>query len=375
MTTRGDPSCDDADDSIATEGGSMKRLVIILILAALGLGVLATGAAAGPGRTCAPTPGTIATFSPGEWGAFAEGMAANSHGTLFVSLTTWGYYDDTTAESNFGEVWKVVPGRDPVRLANMDLSPYGMLLGVAVDRCDRVYVAAYDMESGLTPNGVYRLEGDGSLTQVVALPEGAWPNGMAFHDNRLYITDTALGAVWRVRLGCGSVSPTEPWLQDDLLAPGDPSQDETASGLGANGLAFRGDDLFVGVYDAGRIVRVHVRDNGSHAKPAVVCERPELKTADGMAFDLAGGLWITTNMGTTGVSPSGALYTLAPGGRLMAVADDPGWLNYPTTPVFGATRGTSCTLFVENGAYFNWEDGSSPDIRTLRVGIPGLPLW
>ena len=219
--------------------------------------------------------------------------------------------------------------------ARADISPYGMLLGVAVDRCDRVYVAAYDMESGLTPNGVYRLQGDGSLTQVVALPEGVWPNGMAFHDGWLYITDTALGAVWRVRLGCGVASPTTPWLQDDLLAPGDPAQDESVHGLGADGLAFRGDDLFVGVYDFGRIVRVHVRDNGSPGRPAAVCERPELRTADGMAFDLAGGLWITTNGGTTGASPSGALYRLAPGGRLTTVADDPGWLNYPTTPVFG----------------------------------------
>ena len=283
--------------------------------------------------------------------------------------------DETTAESNIGEVWKVAPGHDPVRVAQAELSPYGMLLGVAVDRCDRVYVAAYDMTSGLTPNGVYRLERDGSLTQVVALPEGAWPNGMAFHDDRLYITDTALGAVWRVRLGCGVASPTEPWLQDELLAPGDPAEDETAFGLGADGLAFRGDELFVGVYDFGRIVRVHVRDDGSPGRPAVVCERPELKTADGMAFDLAGGLWITTDMGTTGASPSGALYRLAPGGKLMTVADDPGWLNYPTMPVFGRTLRTAFTLYVENGAYYSWEDGTPPDIQALRVGIPGLPLW
>jgi sugar lactone lactonase YvrE len=354
----------------------MRRFVTILILAALALALLAAGAAAaGPGRACAPAPVPIATFSPGDWGAFAEGMAADSHGNLYVSLTVWGYYDEEIAESNFGEVWKVAPGHDPVRLARADLSPYGMLLGVAVDRCDRVYVAAYDMASGLTPNGVYRLRSDGSLTQVVALPAGAWPNGMAFHDGRLYISDPALGAVWRVRLGSGVASPAAPWLQDDLLAPGDPSQDESMYGLGADGLAFRGDDLFVGVYDFGRIVRVHVRDNGSPGRPTAVCERPELQTADGMALDLAGGLWITTNGGTTGASPSGALYRLAPGGRLTTVADDPGWLNYPTTPVFGRSPSARCTLFIENGAYFNWADGTSPDIQALRVGIPGLPLW
>ena len=107
----------------------------------------------------------------------------------------------------------------------------------------------------------------------------------------------------------------------------------------------------------------------------MVCERPELKTADGMAFDLAGGLWITTNSGSTGASPSGALYRLAPGGGLITVADDPGWLNYPTTPVFGTTPRTARTLFIENGAYYDWADGTSPDIRALRVGVPGLALW
>jgi sugar lactone lactonase YvrE len=353
----------------------MKRFVTILILAALALALLAAGAAAAsPGRACVPTPGAFATFLPDEWGSFAESMAADSHGNLYVSLTTWGYYDETTAESNFGELWKITPAGVMTNVATMDLSPYGMLLGVAIDQRDRVYVAVWDMGTGMTANGVCRLEG-GSLEQVVALPEGSWPNGLAFHDRRLYISDSALGAVWRVRVGSGVASPDEAWVRDDLLAPGDPAIDPSASGLGANGIAFRDDRLYVAVADCGRIVRIPVRHDGSHGRPAVVCERSELKTADGVAFDRAGGLWITTNMGTTGASPSGALYRLAPAGKLLTVADDPGWLNYPTQPVFGTTRHTKETLFVENGAFYGYEDGSVPDIRSMRAGIPGLPLW
>jgi sugar lactone lactonase YvrE len=356
----------------------MKRLVTILVLATLAMALLAAGAAASPVRAHAPRPGTVATFSPGLYGSFAEGMAADSHGNLWVSLTIWGYYDpddETTAESNFGELWKITPRGAATRVVTMDLSPYGMLLGVAVDRRDRVYVAAYDMEMGLTPNGVYRLEGDASLTQVVALPEGAWPNGLAFHDDRLYISDSAHGSVWRVRVGSGVAEPEEAWVQDDLLAPGDPETDPTAGGLGANGIAFRGDRLYVAVADYGRIVRIPVRCDGSSGKPTTVCERPELRTADGIAFDLAGGLWITVNSGTTGAAPSGGLYRLTPGGSLTTIADDPGWLNYPTQPVFGTTPSTRGTLFVENGAIYSSEDGTAPDIRALRVSIPGLPLW
>jgi hypothetical protein len=85
---------------------------------------------------------------------------------------------------------------------------------------------------------------------------------------------------------------------------------------------------------------------------------------------------VTTNAGTTEPDEghSGGLYRLTPCMGLWAIADDPGWLNYPTMPVFGTASGTRCTLFVENGAYYGWEDGSAPDVRALRVGVPGLPL-
>src|SRR5665647_2519138 len=87
-------------------GSHMKRLVITLALA----GVLSIALAAPAGASAAVwQPSTLAAFSAGDYGAFAEGMAADSHGRLFVSLTTWGYYDDTTAESNIGTIWRVAP--------------------------------------------------------------------------------------------------------------------------------------------------------------------------------------------------------------------------------------------------------------------------
>ncbi len=352
----------------------MKRVITLLTAAALLLAALGAGlAVAGPAPAWAPAPDRVATFSPGSWGSFAEGMAADSHGNLYASLTTWGYYDETTADSNIGELWKITPSGAMTRVATMDLSPYGMLVGVAVDKRDHVYVAVWDMGVGMSLNGVCRLE-DGTLEQVVALPEGAWPNGLAFRGHRLYISDSALGAVWSARVGSGVASPAEPWAQDDLLAPGDPATDPTVVGLGANGIAFRGDRLYVAVADYGRIVRIPVRDDGSAGKPATVCERAELRTADGIAFDIAGGLWIAVDSGTTGASPSGGLYRLTPGGNLTTIADDPGWLNYPTQPVFGTTPDTRGTLFVENGAFYGYADGSAPDIQGLHVGIPGLPL-
>jgi hypothetical protein len=44
-------------------------------------------------------------------------------------------------------------------------------------------------------------------------------------------------------------------------------------------------------------------------------------------------------------------------------------------PVFGTACGARTTLYVENGAYWSWADGTAPDIIALHVGVPGLPLW
>lgn len=347
----------------------MSRFITILSLTVLVVALAAAGPAAA--WTTPADPATLATFSAGDWGAFVESAAADSDGNLWVSRTVWGYYDETTSDSNIGELWKVTPSGDVQLVASLDVSPFGMLGGVAVSPRGRVYIAVFDMGMGVSPNGVLRLNGN-TLDQVVALPQGAWPNGLAFHDRRLYISDSALGAVWRVSPRDLPATPESPWLQDDLLAPG---TGENASGLGVNGIAFRGDRLYAVVADFGRVVRVPVHRDGSPGSPVVVAERQELVTADGIAFDKAGGLWIAVNSGTTGAMPSGALYRLTPGGALTSVADDRGWLNYPTQPVFGVTPATRGDLFVVNGAFYNWEDGTSADIRVLHVGIPGVPLW
>jgi sugar lactone lactonase YvrE len=357
----------------------MNRFFTILGAAVLVLALLAAGAAAAPTHGWSSTPRVVTTFAAGDYGSFAEGMAADSHGDLWVSVTDWGLYDDSVdppvMTSDIGQIWKVTPRGKATRMATMDLSPYGFFLGVAV-RDDRIYVAMSDQGAGAITTGVYRLGAGGKLRLVVALPEGAWPNGLAFHGRRLYITDSGMGAVWRARVGAGKVTLTEPWAQDDLLMPGDPSADETMSGIGVNGIAFRGDRMFVSVADYGRLVRIPVRADGSPGTPVVVCEDKRLRTADGIAFDRFGGLWVTTDAGTTDASPTGGLYRLTPGAGLWTIADDPGWLNYPTMPVFGTTPATRCTLFVENGAFHSYEgDGTAPDIQALRVAVPGLPLF
>ena len=339
----------------------MKRLFAPLAGALL-LALVASGVAvAAPARAATFTPSLITTFSPGSGGAFAESMAADSHGDLFVSLTTWG------KKANTGEVWRVAPDGTKALAATLHLGVYGMLTGVAVDRSDRVFVTTFDADP--VGSSVYRVPSAGSPVKVIALPAGTFCNGLAFHHRLAYITDSTLGAVWRARVGSGVAAPSAPWLRSDVLAPSSPT------GIGANGIAFRGDRLFVSVSDHGSIVRIPLRANGSPGAPRVICQRPQLKTVDGIACDARGGIWITTNAGRTGTKgPSGGLYHLSRAAGLQRIAASPGWLNYPVMPVFGTTPTSLATLFILNGAFYGYEDGTAPDVWALPVSVPGLPL-
>jgi sugar lactone lactonase YvrE len=331
----------------------MKRTVTILALVLALLFVAAAPAAAASGLNSRlglwSRPGVVTTFNPGDNGAFCESLAADRAGHLFASVTVWGPSDGNST----GQIWRIAPNGHKTLVATCDLGVTGMLSGLAFDDRGRLYAGWADFADPSTAKpGVVRLDPGGALKRVVTLPGSSFPNGLAFHDGRLYVSDSTRGAIWRVRPGRPQ-EPSRPWLQNDLLLPG-------ANGLGANGIVFWHSRLTVAVSDAGRIVRVRVRANGSAGAPAVVVEKPDLVSVDGIAYDVRGGLWLVTN--------TNGLLRLGPAGALSRVATNPGWLDYPTQPVFGTTPSTRTTLFIANGSFTN----GTPNILALNVGVRGL---
>ncbi len=310
----------------------------LLAVAVLALGLLVSAQASVGVASAAPShPQVVASwpFAP-PYGSFAESMTLGTDGNLYVSLTTWGDVSDV------GQVVKVTPaGVMSPYGQSMDLG-FGLLTGLAFHGGD-LYVAVAFSDSP----AVYRVPVSGSPTQVLALPEESFPNGIAFHGGDLYVTDSALGAVWRVDPTTPS-APSDPWLQDELLSPGSGPRDHE---IGANGIAFSGNSLYVAVADAGRIVKVALGTGGSAGPLDVVLERATLKSVDGIAFDPSGNLWVTTN------GPNyGQVLMLGTNGKLAVAAPQVG-LDYPTQPVFGPTG----TLFVSNGSF----DGGAPSVVTL----------
>ena len=182
------------------------------------------------------------------------------------------------------------------------------------------------------PPGVFRLAAGGAATRVLTPADDSLPNGLAFRGGRLYVSDSALGVIWRVgRGGKGSA-----WSRAGLLAP------PHGKTFGANGIAFRGRALYVAVTDRGAILRIPIRRGGGAGRAVVVAKRRALAGANGIAFDPTGRLVVATSHAST-------LVRLAAGGRLTRLAGPGDGLLYPTTPAFGGRR--SGRLLVVNGDY------------------------
>jgi sugar lactone lactonase YvrE len=321
--------------------GTLLAGVVLALVVPAG-GAAAQGASRPQARVVTAWP-----FNP-PLGSFAESMALGRDGNLYVSLTVWGNKTDTA------RLFKVSPSTG----ARVPFGPaidvgQGLLTGVAFDRSGRLYVAAATFSS-VVPPGVLRVDSDGHVTRVATLPADSFPNGLAFRQGRLYVTDSALGAIWRVDPRRHARLST-PWLVDRRLAP--------AGNLGANGIAVRRGELYVAVSDTGRIVRIAVRGDGLPGAVGTVVKRKLLVTADGIAFSASGRLWITTNGPT-----SGRLLRLTPAGSLVVVVNQPRWFDYPTQPVLAAAANTRGDLFVANGSF---NDGK-PSIVALHLGVRGV---
>ncbi len=241
----------------------------------------------------------------------------------------------------------------------------GLLVGLAVDAGGAVYAALASFDPAT--HGVWRVDREGASERLAPLPANGLPNSLAF-DRRgnLFVTDSILGAVWRVPPG----GEAELWVTDDLLL-GDPAF--APFPVGANGLAFdRHGDLLVANSNFGRIVRIPVAVDGGAGTPETFLETPELGNPDGVALDRRGNLYVASPGGDmlVRVRPDRSVETLARGGEHG--------LDFPASLAFGTTGGQRNDLFITNFAFADsWGANPihpSPAVVKLEVGFPGRRL-
>ena len=313
----------------------MRRVLMAAAVLALVLAAPAAGVVKGlPGGPNPPQPMTVFPA-----GSFPESLAVRG-GDLYVSLGFLGEVVRLTSPFSTWQTVAEVPRGE------------GLLTGLAFDGSGNLYVGSATFSEDPAP-GVYRISPGGAVDRVLTLPSGSFPNGLAFHDEYLYVADSALGAIWRVRPG--DPSPASPWYEDGALA--------ARHGLGANGLAFDASgNIYVDVSESGRIVRLTL-GGGAVSASTLVTEQAQLRSADGIAFDAAGNLFVSVN-------DSNRLYRVTlPDAALTRVADRSDGLSYPTQPAFDTTPG-STILYLTNGAFSN----GVPGIEAFDVGTAGLPL-
>ncbi len=284
-------------------------------------------------------PRVVTTFATDA--SFAESMVVDSRGDIFASVTYWGTKRDS------GRIWRISPDGQKTRFGPRIDAGKGVLTGMAFDTAGNLYVAVATFTDAPRPH-ILRLGLDGSVVRVARLPAASFPNGLAFHDQALYVADGALGVVWRFLPSDASMIR---WLEDPVLLSGG------RNGIGANGIAFKGQELYVAVSDPGLIVRVPLQQDGTPGDPVVFSQKHALATADGIVFDVKGRMWVAAN--------ENRLLRLSRDGSLLRFADGSTWLNYPTTMAFGPEHGGRTTLYIENGAF----EGGTPNVLARKVGI------
>jgi sugar lactone lactonase YvrE len=274
-----------------------------------------------------------------------EGVAVDKRGDVFVSISPLGQIRKVTPEGSESTLATLVPPG----------SGFGPL-GLAVDAPGNIYAAVATFNPATS--GVYRIARDGAFERLPGTGAIAFPNGVTL-DKRgnIYATDTILGAVWRIPKGGG---PAELWFQSPLLL-GDGSAGIGVP-IGANGIAYRQNEVVVGNSEGARVLRIPIEADGSAGTASVLAESPALYLADGMAFDVHGDLWVAVIGQSTivRVTPSGAITTVA------TAADG---LDWASSIAFGKNG----DLWAVNFA-IGPPGGPGPALLRLAVDVRGQPV-
>lgn len=294
----------------------------------------------------------VATFDEAA-GQNPEGLAIDSQGNTFVSMSAlgelWKFPAGSTTPEVFGTISGIVPGTD-----------FG-LLGLATDARGDVYGAVQAADPSV--NGVWQFDAStGDATHLPGSEAIQLPNGLAFgRRGTLYVTDSLQGAIWRIPPG----GEAEVWLQDELLT-GDGS---LGLFIGANGIAFRHDVLTITNTERRTLLSVAVLDAGSPGALDVRANFDEGFNPDGVQQDVFGNAYVAMNT-------QNAIVRVAQDGSQTELASgDP--LDFPSSPAFGNTRGDRRNLYVVNfsiGELFGLPSGFGPALLRLNVAAPGQPL-
>ncbi|QKZ16117.1 SMP-30/gluconolactonase/LRE family protein [Streptomyces chartreusis] len=191
-----------------------------------------------------------------EGGESAENITANPDGSLTVSQlgTPVGKPPKLERISASGRRTVLVTGQAGDGILGNTRGPDGTL-----------YFNVLSADA--SRSGVWALSPNGTPHRIAALPTDGLPNGLAIDPSgeTLYVADSRKSTIWAVPTSGGTATE---WLTDVALAPAPTS----SLPLGANGLRFHNDAVWVSNTDQGTLMRVPVTATGKAGRIRVVTD-------------------------------------------------------------------------------------------------------
>ena len=326
----------------------------------------------GQASACSFDDGIVASFNA-NFGQLPEGIALDNTGNLYASMAPLGIIVRIDCNGGTAPIADIGP---------TPLGPGELLLGLATDATGIVYAAMN--APGKPYNGVWAIDPQsGETHQLPGSQQIFFPNGLTFDPRgNLYVTSTSGAPTGPGTFGPGSIWRIPPrgeaalWLSDVSLTGLVTQLTALPVPLGANGIAYHKQVLYVANTSKYQIVKVAIQPDGSPGKPEVFINlfnpaNPFAGVPDGIAVDVRGNLYVATP------ADHKILRISSDGSQITTVADPGDQLTNPASLVFGRTANNQKALFVTN---FTAPDlpkpvtPAGPAVIKIDVGIPGNPI-
>ncbi|HKO50380.1 MAG TPA: SMP-30/gluconolactonase/LRE family protein [Polyangiaceae bacterium] len=314
--------------------------------------ILAVGGAA-HAKDAPPVVTKLVTLDP-TVSELPESITTDDYGHVFFSLVN-------------GQIRELLPNNSTVTIATVPVPTGGSMTGIKVGPDGLIYTTTSSFSVDQPAAFVWRTDPDtGVVEKFATLDHSGFPNDMAFEDDgSFFVTDPFLGRLYHIDgSGNATVAVSDPLLRGNPADPAFPTHD-----FGVDGIAWdqSKQNLYVGVIDFGRIVRIPYRCHGL-GRPVVFAESPQLKGIDGIALDRSGTVYAAINT-------QNRIATVDQRGRVSSYAQS-SLFDSPSGIAFGTARGNKKTAYISNFAIDSVLDGVTPRpaILAMPVPVPGADL-
>jgi len=243
------------------------------------------------------------------------------------------------------------------------------MTGIKVGADGLIYTTTSSFSADQPAAFIWRTDpATGVVEQFATLDPSGFPNDIAFeNDGSFFVTDPFLGLLYHVDAN-GTVTVA---VSDPLLRGNPADQAFSTHDFGVDGIAWdqAKQNLYVGVLDYGRVVRIPFKCGRGLGKPVVVAESPKLKGIDGIALDRSGTIYAAINT-------QHLIATIDRRG-IVSVYAQSSLFDSPSAVTFGTGHGDKKTAYITNFAINSVLAGVTPHpaILSMPVPVPGADLY